>query len=330
MESRMLGSGSTCMTVSAMGLGCMGMSYAYGAADEAQSRATLDAALDAGVTMLDTSDSYGPFTNEELIGAWMRGRSDRPAIATKVGQEFRDDGTRRLNGRPDYVRRACDASLARLGVERINLYYLHRVDPAVPIEETWGALAELVDAGKVSHLGISEAGSETLRRIHSIHPVTALQTEWSLWTRDVEVNGILSTVRELGIGFVAYSPLGRGYLTGSITSQEDLAPDDGRRTWPRFSEEALAANRVIADGVADVARRLGCTPAQAALAWLLAQGPDVVPIPGARKVHHLRENVGAVSVPWTAELTAELERIAPIGAAVGARYPEPLMRAIET
>jgi aryl-alcohol dehydrogenase-like predicted oxidoreductase len=235
-----------------------------------------------------------------------------------------------LNGRPEYARAACDASLQRLGVDHIDLYYLHRVDPATPVEETWGAMAELVDAGKVRFLGISEASAATLRRIHQVHPVTALQTEWSLWTRDVEANGILDTVRELGIGFVPYSPLGRGYLTGTIRRPEDLAEDDGRRSWPRFTSDNLDANRAIADTVTDVAHRLDCTPAQVALAWLLHQGNDVVPIPGSRKVPHLLDNVGALDVPWDDSIAAELEAAAPIGATAGQRYPDALMKSIDS
>jgi len=308
----------------------MGMNFAYGKADDVESVRTLDAAMDAGIRLLDTSDSYGPFDNEELIGGWLRNRTERPTIATKFGQEFLPDGGRRLNGRPEYARKAVEGSLRRLGVDRIDLYYLHRVDPAVPVEETWGAMSELVTQGKVGCLGISEASASTLQRIHAVHPVTAVQTEWSLWTRDVETNGVLATARALGIGFVAYSPLGRGYLTGAIRKPEDLAEDDGRRAWPRFSAEALDANRAIADGVADVAARVGCTPAQAALAWLLHQGDDVVPIPGSRKVSHLMDNVGALNVHWTARDSEVLESYAPIGAAVGQRYPEALMKSIDS
>lgn len=330
MNSRTLGTGSASLEVTALGLGCMGMNFAYGKADDVESVRTLDAAMDAGIRLLDTSDSYGPFANEELIGDWLRNRAERPTIATKFGQEFLPDGGRRLNGRPEYARKAVEGSLRRLGVDRIDLYYLHRVDPAVPVEETWGAMSELVTQGKVGCLGISEASASTLQRIHAVHPVTAVQTEWSLWTRDVETNGVLATARALGIGFVAYSPLGRGYLTGAIRKPEDLAEDDGRRAWPRFSAEALDANRAIADGVADVAARVGCTPAQAALAWLLHQGDDVVPIPGSRKVSHLMDNVGALNVHWTARDSEVLESYAPIGAAVGQRYPEALMKSIDS
>ncbi len=330
MQTRVLGRESAALEVTALGLGCMGMSFAYGKADEAESLRTLDAAADAGIDFLDTSDSYGPFSNEDLIGTWLRRRSRRPAIATKFGQEFLAGGGRRLNGTPEYARAACDASLRRLGVDHIDLYYLHRVDPATPVEETWGAMAELVRAGKVRHLGISEASADTLRRIHSVHPVTALQTEWSLWTRDVEANGVLDTVRDLGIGFVPYSPLGRGYLTGTIKDPNDLAEDDGRRSWPRFSAEALAENRAIADGVAAVAQRLGCTPAQAAIAWLLHQGEDIVPIPGSRKVPHLLDNVGALTVPWDDAASAQLSAVAPIGATFGQRYPDALMKSIDS
>jgi len=330
MHTRVLGSGAAAFEVTSLGLGCMGMSFAYGKADEGESRRTLDAAMDSGIRFLDTSDSYGPFTNEELIGNWLRTRRDRPAIATKFGQEFLPDGGRRLNGTPSYARSAVEGSLRRLGVDRIDLYYLHRVDPATPIEETWSAMSTLVDQGKVGYLGISEASAQTIRRIHAIHPVTAVQTEWSLWTRDVESNGVLATTRELGIGFVPYSPLGRGYLTGAIRDPGDLAEDDGRRSWPRFSAEALDANRSIADAVAAVAGRLGCTPAQAAIAWLLHQGDDVVPIPGSRKVGHLLDNVGALDVAWDESARTELSVAAPIGAAVGERYPEALMKSIDS
>ncbi|MEK9663335.1 MAG: aldo/keto reductase [Candidatus Nanopelagicales bacterium] len=330
MESRTLGSGTAALDVTALGLGCMGMSFAYGKADDAESLRTLDAAADAGIGFLDTSDSYGPFANEELLGSWLAGRVNRPVIATKFGQEFLPDGGRRLNGTPEYARAACDASLGRLGIDHIDLYYLHRVDPATPVEETWGAMADLVTAGKVRFLGISEASAATLRRIHAVHPVTAVQTEWSLWTRDVEDNGVLDTVRDLGIGFVPYSPLGRGYLTGTIRRPEDLAEDDGRRSWPRFSADVLDANRAIADAVASVASRLRCTPAQAALAWLLHQGDDIVPIPGSRRVNHLLDNVGALQVPWDDAATAEVEAAAPIGGTVGQRYPDALMKSIDS
>lgn len=329
MSSRTLGTGSAALDVSALGLGCMGMTYAYGASDEAACLATLDRALELGVTFLDSSDSYGPYTNEELLGPFVQRHRDEIVIASKFGQEFRADGTRGINGRPEYVRAACDASLQRLGIETIDLYYQHRIDKSTPVEETWGALSELVAEGKVRHLGLSEASADTIRRAHAVHPVTALQTEWSLWTRDVEVNGILDAVRELGIGFVPYSPLGRGFLTGTITTNSDLTADDGRRSWPRFQDDALAANMGIAQAVRDVAARVGATPAQVALAWLLAQGADVVPIPGARKITHLEDNCAAVDVRLTADDVAELDLAAPVGAATGGRYPDALMTSID-
>lgn len=329
MPSRTLGTGSAALDVSALGLGCMGMTYAYGASDEAACLATLDRALELGVTFLDSSDSYGPYTNEELLGPFVQRHRDQIVIASKFGQEFRADGTRGINGRPEYLRAACDASLQRLGIETIDLYYQHRIDKSTPVEETWGALSELVAEGKVRHLGLSEASADTIRRAHAVHPVTALQTEWSLWTRDVEVNGVLDTVRELGIGFVPYSPLGRGFLTGTITANSDLTADDGRRSWPRFQDDALAANMGIAQAVRDVAARAGATPAQVALAWLLAQGPDVVPIPGARKITHLEDNSAAVDVHLTADDVAELDAAAPVGAATGGRYPDALMTSID-
>lgn len=330
MLTRVLGSGSAALEVSALGLGCMGMNFAYGKADEGESRRTLDAAMDCGIRFLDTSDSYGPFANEELIGDWLRTRQEKPIIATKFGQEFLPDGGRRLNGSPEYARQAVEGSLRRLGVGHIDLYYLHRVDPQTPIEDTWGAMADLVGEGKVRFLGISEASASTITAIHAIHPVTAVQTEWSLWTRDVEVNAVREATRSLGIGFVPYSPLGRGYLTGTIRTPDDLGEDDGRRAWPRFTAEALVANSAIAEGVARVADRLGCTPAQAAIAWLLHRGDDVVPIPGSRKVGHLVDNVGALDVAWDEAAGAELDDVAPIGAAVGERYPEALMKSIES
>ncbi|MHB1165846.1 MAG: aldo/keto reductase [Candidatus Nanopelagicales bacterium] len=329
MQRRELGSGDARLTVSALGLGCMGMSFAYGAADEAESLRTIQRALDLGITLLDTSDSYGPHANEELLSRVLRHRRAEAVIATKFGQRLLDDGTRGIDGHPDYVRAACEGSLRRLGVERIDLYYQHRIDRSVPVEETWGALHDLVVAGKVGALGLSEASPTTIRRAHAVHPVTALQSEWSLWTRDVEANGVLGTVRELGIGFVPYSPLGRGFLTGRIRSNSDLAADDGRRGWPRFQDEALAANRAIADGVVAVARECGATPAQVALAWILAQGSDVVPIPGARRVAHLEDNAGCLTLALDEGQLARLDAIAPVGAAVGDRYPAALRGSLD-
>lgn len=326
---RTMGTGSAQMTVSALGLGCMGMTYAYGASDERESLRTLARSLELGINFWDTSDSYGPFTNEELLARALPADRSSVMIASKFGQEFRADGSRGINGHPDYIRSAIDASLLRLGTDYIDLYYQHRIDKSVPIEETWGALSQLVSEGKVRYLGLSEASAETIRRAHATHPVTALQTEWSLWTRDVEENGILETTRELGIGFVPYSPLGRGFLTGTITSLDDLAEDDGRRSWPRFQPEAIAANMAIADAVKVVATQVGASPAQVAIAWLLAQGPDIVPIPGARKVHHLEDNVRALGVSLSEKMLAELDAAAPAGAAVGERYPAALMKSLD-
>ncbi|MDO8310034.1 MAG: aldo/keto reductase [Actinomycetota bacterium] len=329
MEQRALGSGDALLAVSAIGLGCMGMNFAYGAADEAESLRTIERALDLGITLLDTSDSYGPHTNEELLARVLRHRRSEAVIATKFGQRLFDDGSRGIDGHPDYVRAACEGSLRRLGVERIDLYYQHRIDRSVPVEETWGALHDLVLEGKVGALGLSEASPSTIRRAHAVHPVTALQSEWSLWTRDIEVNGVLGTVRELGIGFVPYSPLGRGFLTGTIHSNSDLAADDGRRSWPRFQDEALVANRAIADGVTAIAHECGATPAQVALAWVLAQGSDVVPIPGSRRVAHLDDNAGCLTVALDEDQLARLDGIAPVGAAMGDRYPAALMGSLD-
>jgi len=324
LPTRTLGSAAngTELTVSALGLGCMGMSAFYGALDETESTATLHAALDAGVTFLDTADMYGPFTNEELVGRAIASRRDEVVLATKFGNEFLPDGGRRVNGRPEYVRSACDASLRRLGVDVIDLYYQHRVDTSVPVEDTWGAMAELVQAGKVRHLGISEAAPETIRRAHATHPVTALQTEWSLWTRDVEEDGVLATTRELGIGFVPYSPLGRGFLSGAIRSTDDLAEDDFRRANPRFQGENMTRNLELVDEVRALAEAKGATAGQVALAWLLAKGSDVVPIPGTKRRTYLAENVGAVDVVLTREELDRLEAVLPVGATAGERYPD--------
>ena len=322
--TRTLGSAAngTELTVSALGLGCMGMSAFYGTGDEAESLATIGAALDAGVTFLDTADMYGPFTNEQLVGRAIASRRDEVVLATKFGNEFLPDGGRRVNGRPEYVRAACDASLQRLGVDVIDLYYQHRVDTTVPVEETWGAMAELVAAGKVRRLGISEAAPETIRRAHATHPVTAVQTEWSLWTRDVEQNGVLATVRELGIGFVPYSPLGRGFLSGAIRSVDDLAPDDFRRHNPRFQGENMAKNLQLVEEVRSLAAALGATASQVALAWLLAKGEDVVPIPGTKRRTYLAENVGALGVALSADDVQRLDDVLPAGATAGDRYPD--------
>jgi aryl-alcohol dehydrogenase-like predicted oxidoreductase len=322
-QTRTLGSGVAALEVSALGLGCMGMSEFYGTGDETQSIATIHRALDLGVTFLDTADMYGPFTNEKLVGKAIDGRRDEVVLATKFGNERAEDGSRiGINGSPDYVRSAIDASLQRLGVDHIDLYYQHRVDRSVPVEETWGALAEVVRAGKVRYVGISEAAPETIRRAHAVHPVTALQTEWSLWTRDVEDDGVLDTVRELGIGFVAYSPLGRGFLSGQIRSVDDLADDDFRKQHPRFQGDNFARNLELVDRVREIADEKGVTATQLALAWVLAQGDDVVPIPGTKRVAYLEENAAAAQVELTDKDLARLDEVAPQGAALGDRYAD--------
>jgi aryl-alcohol dehydrogenase-like predicted oxidoreductase len=314
------------LTVSSLGLGCMGMSEFYGTPDEQGGTDTIHRALDLGVTFLDTADMYGPFTNELLVGKAVAGRRDEVQLATKFGNERMPDGTMvGINGRPDYVRSACDASLQRLGVDHIDLYYQHRVDRAVPIEETVGAMAELVEAGKVRHLGLSEASATTIRRAHAVHPITALQTEYSLVTRDLE-DEILPTIRELGIGLVPYSPLGRGLLTGAISADSGAQGEQDRRRseyFPRFQGEALDANLALVEKVREIASGKGCTPGQLALAWVLAQGDSglgVVPIPGTKRVRYLEENVGATDVELTADDLDALERAVPRGAVVGDRY----------
>jgi aryl-alcohol dehydrogenase-like predicted oxidoreductase len=301
----------------------MGMSEFYGTRDEAQSTETIHRALDIGVTFLDTADMYGPFTNEKLVGKAIAGRRDEVQLATKFGNERREDGSRvGVNGRPEYVRKAVDASLQRLGVDTIDLYYQHRVDTQTPIEDTWGAMSEIVQAGKVRHLGISEASAATIRKAHAVHPVTALQTEWSLWTRDVEENDVLATVRELGIGFVAYSPIGRGFLSGQIRSIDDLAPDDFRRNNPRFQGENFATNLVLVDKVRELAEEKGVTASQLALAWVLSRGEDVVPIPGTKRVSYLEENAAAAEVTLTTDDLARIDEVAPVGVTAGDRYPD--------
>ncbi|MCG8588605.1 MAG: aldo/keto reductase [Proteobacteria bacterium] len=326
METRKLGNSG--LEVSAQGLGCMGMSEFYGALDDAESLATLDRALELGIAFWDTADVYGPHTNEELVGRALRGRRDKVVLATKFGIVRGDDPAQRgLCGRPDYVREACDASLGRLGVEVIDLYYQHRVDPQVPIEETVGAMAELVQAGKVRHLGLSEAGPKTLRRASAVHPIAAVQTEYSLWSRDPE-EGVLAACRELGIGFVAYSPLGRGFLTGQIQRFEDLAEDDYRRYSPRFQGENFDKNLQLVERVGEMARDKGCTASQLALAWVMAQGDDIVPIPGTKRRRYLEDNAGACDVSLSAGDLEQLDAIAPRGAAAGLRYPEAMMAVV--
>jgi aryl-alcohol dehydrogenase-like predicted oxidoreductase len=320
--------GRTGPTVSAQGLGCMGMSFAYGTPDHDEAVATIERALDLGVTFFDTADMYGFGHNEELVGKALARRRDEVVLATKFGNERGADGSFvGVNGRPEYVRRACEGSLRRLGVAHIDLYYQHRVDPAVPIEDTVGAMADLVREGKVRFLGLSEAAPATIRRAHRVHPIAALQTEYSLWTRDPE-GELLDTVRELGIGFVAYSPLGRGFLSGRFRRPDDLADTDWRRANPRFAGENFARNQALAHRVAAMAARTGATPSQVALAWLLAQGTDLVPIPGTKRRTYLEENAGAVTVSLTTEELRELREAFPKGVAAGERYPEPGMRAV--
>ena len=321
LQQRTLGTTSP-LTVSALGLGCMGMSEFYGTGDEQQGIETINRALDLGVTFLDTADMYGPFTNEQLVGKAIAGRRDEVQLATKFGNERRPDGSRvGINGRPEYVRSACDASLQRLGVDHIDLYYQHRVDQSVPIEETVGAMAELVEAGKVRHLGLSEASAANIRKAHETHPITALQTEYSLFTRDLE-DEILPVLRELGIGLVPYSPLGRGILTGSITDAGSLEDNDSRRSpyFPRFSGDNLDANLALVAEIRGIAEQKGCTPGQLALAWVLAQGDDVAPIPGTKRVKYLEENVGAASVELDEDDLVALEKAVPRGAVAGERY----------
>ncbi len=320
MDTRTLGSQG--LQVSAEGLGCMGMSEFYGTTDEQEALATIQRALELGITFLDTADMYGPFTNERLVGRAIAGQRDDIVLATKFGIERSEDGARLgINGTPGYVHSACDASLRRLGVDHIDLYYQHRVDPDVPIEETVGAMAELVHAGKVRHLGMSEAAPPTIRRAHAVHPITALQTEYSLWAREPEQE-ILQTVRELGIGFVAYSPLGRGFLSGQFKRPDDFADDDFRRFHPRFQRDNLAHNLTLVERVEAIAHDKGVTASQLALAWVLHQGPDIVPIPGTKRRSYLEENVAATEIELSDADLARLDDAAPLGSAAGDRYED--------
>ncbi|MBA2501618.1 MAG: aldo/keto reductase [Pyrinomonadaceae bacterium] len=326
MKTRQLGRSG--LEVSALGLGCMGMSEFYGSSDERESIPTIHRALELGVNFLDTADMYGPFKNEELVGRAIKGRRDKVVLATKFGNMRGEDGSfLGVNGRPEYVRQACEASLRRLDVEVIDLYYQHRVDPNVPIEETVGEMKRLVEEGKVRYLGLSEAAAETIRRAHRVHPIAALQTEYSLWSRDPE-DGLLEVCRELGIGFVAYSPLGRGFLTGQIKSFDDLAADDYRRLSPRFQGENFDKNLELVKRIEELAAEKNCAPAQLALAWVLAQGSDIVPIPGTKRRKYLEENVGAIKVEITPEELKRIDEVAPRGAAAGTRYPEASMAAV--
>ncbi len=327
MDTRSLGNKG--LITSAIGLGCMGMSEFYGKRDDKESIATIHRAMELGVTLFDTADMYGPLKNEELVGKAIKNRRDKIVLATKFGivRDPVNPSVRYVNGKPDYVRSACEGSLRRLGVERIDLYYLHRVDPTTPIEDTVGAMGELVKEGKVGYIGLSEAGAQTIRRAHAVHPITALQTEYSLWTRDPE-DELLSLCRQLGIGFVPYSPLGRGFLTGHIRRSEDLAPDDFRRLSPRFQGENFQRNLDLVSRVEKIATQKGCTASQLALAWVLAQGENIVPIPGTKKRKYLEENVASIDITLSKEDLALINDAAPKGAAAGLRYPKAAMQSL--
>ena len=324
MKTRMLGQG---LEVSAIGLGCMGMSQSYGPGDEAESLATIDRALELGINLLDTADVYGNGANEELVGRAIAGRADQFILATKFGNTRGPNGPGEVNGRPEYVRSACDASLARLGVDHIDLYYQHRVDPSVPIEDTWGALAGLVEAGKVRYLGISEAAPDTVRRAHAVHPIAAGQYEYSLFTRDPE-DGLLDTMRELGIALVAYSPIGRGFLSGAIKSPEQFEEGDNRLNHPRFQGENFDNNLALVERIKDLSIELGVTPTQLAIAWAMAQGDDIVPIPGTKRRLYLEENAAAADITLSEDDIAVIETAAPKNAAAGDRYPPSQMARI--